>query len=72
MHPSSVSQLCYILDYKKTLAMARLGQMGTNSTEHVFTASGVDAVGEVVMCVDILPQPNGEHKINVKGKKKSS
>lgn len=30
-------------------------------------ASGVDAVGEVVMCVDILPQPNGEHKINVKG-----
>uniref|UniRef100_H2T308 Unc-13 homolog A n=1 Tax=Takifugu rubripes TaxID=31033 RepID=H2T308_TAKRU len=29
-------------------------------------ASGVDAVGEVVMCVDILPQPNGEHKINVK------
>lgn len=32
------------------------------------TASGVDAVGEVVMCVDILPQPNGEHKINVKGK----
>lgn len=32
-----------------------------------FTASGVDAVGEVVMCVDILPQPNGEHKINVKG-----
>uniref|UniRef100_A0A671WY96 Unc-13 homolog A n=1 Tax=Sparus aurata TaxID=8175 RepID=A0A671WY96_SPAAU len=32
----------------------------------VFTASGVDSVGEVVMCVDILPQPNGEHKINVK------
>lgn len=32
-----------------------------------FTASGVDAVGEVVMCVDVLPQPNGEHKINVKG-----
>lgn len=32
-----------------------------------FTASGVDAVGEVVMFVDILPQPNGEHKINVKG-----
>lgn len=32
-----------------------------------FAASGVDAVGEVVMCVDILPQPNGEHKINVKG-----
>uniref|UniRef100_A0A671X4C7 Unc-13 homolog A n=1 Tax=Sparus aurata TaxID=8175 RepID=A0A671X4C7_SPAAU len=29
-------------------------------------ASGVDSVGEVVMCVDILPQPNGEHKINVK------
>uniref|UniRef100_H3CF55 Unc-13 homolog A n=1 Tax=Tetraodon nigroviridis TaxID=99883 RepID=H3CF55_TETNG len=29
-------------------------------------ASGVDAVGEVVMCVDILPQPNGEHKITVK------
>uniref|UniRef100_A0A8C9Y908 Unc-13 homolog A n=1 Tax=Sander lucioperca TaxID=283035 RepID=A0A8C9Y908_SANLU len=29
-------------------------------------ASGVDAVGEVVMCVDILPQPNGEHKISVK------
>lgn len=27
----------------------------------------MDAVGEVVMCVDILPQPNGEHKINVKG-----
>uniref|UniRef100_A0A8C4NZK1 Unc-13 homolog A n=1 Tax=Dicentrarchus labrax TaxID=13489 RepID=A0A8C4NZK1_DICLA len=26
----------------------------------------VDAVGEVVMCVDILPQPNGEHKISVK------
>lgn len=37
-------------------------------TECVFTASGVDAVGEVVMCVDILPQPNGEHKISVKGK----
>lgn len=35
----------------------------------VFTASGVDSVGEVVMCVDILPQPNGEHKINVKGEK---
>ena len=35
----------------------------------VFTASGVDAVGEVVMCVDILPQPNGEHKINVKGER---
>lgn len=35
----------------------------------VFTASGVDTVGEVVMCVDILPQPNGEHKINVKGEK---
>uniref|UniRef100_A0A673AGV3 Unc-13 homolog A n=1 Tax=Sphaeramia orbicularis TaxID=375764 RepID=A0A673AGV3_9TELE len=29
-------------------------------------ASGVDAVGEVVMHVDILPQPNGEHKISVK------
>uniref|UniRef100_A0A669ECR1 Unc-13 homolog A n=1 Tax=Oreochromis niloticus TaxID=8128 RepID=A0A669ECR1_ORENI len=29
-------------------------------------ASGVDAVGEVVMNVDILPQPNGEHKISVK------
>uniref|UniRef100_G3PRE4 Unc-13 homolog A n=1 Tax=Gasterosteus aculeatus aculeatus TaxID=481459 RepID=G3PRE4_GASAC len=29
-------------------------------------ASGVDAVGEVVMCVDILPQPNGEHKISIK------
>uniref|UniRef100_A0A3Q1IQL2 Uncharacterized protein n=1 Tax=Anabas testudineus TaxID=64144 RepID=A0A3Q1IQL2_ANATE len=28
--------------------------------------SGVDAVGEVVMNVDILPQPNGEHKISVK------
>lgn len=28
----------------------------------------MDAVGEVVMCVDILPQPNGEHKINVKGR----
>ncbi|KAM8839569.1 protein unc-13 homolog A [Synchiropus picturatus] len=28
--------------------------------------SGVDAVGEVVMHVDILPQPNGEHKISVK------
>lgn len=27
----------------------------------------MDAVGEVVMCVDILPQPNGEHKITVKG-----
>lgn len=39
-------------------------------TECVFAASGVDAVGEVVMCVDILPQPNGEHKISVKGKKK--
>uniref|UniRef100_A0A3Q4HW04 Unc-13 homolog A n=1 Tax=Neolamprologus brichardi TaxID=32507 RepID=A0A3Q4HW04_NEOBR len=26
----------------------------------------VDAVGEVVMNVDILPQPNGEHKISVK------
>ncbi|CAL8345622.1 unnamed protein product [Merluccius merluccius] len=29
-------------------------------------ASGVDAVGEVVMQVDVLPQPNGEYKINVK------
>uniref|UniRef100_A0A3Q3K9G4 Unc-13 homolog A n=1 Tax=Monopterus albus TaxID=43700 RepID=A0A3Q3K9G4_MONAL len=29
-------------------------------------APGVDAVGEVVMNVDILPQPNGEHKISVK------
>uniref|UniRef100_A0A3B4FDU7 Protein unc-13 homolog A-like n=1 Tax=Pundamilia nyererei TaxID=303518 RepID=A0A3B4FDU7_9CICH len=29
-------------------------------------ASGVDAVGEGVMNVDILPQPNGEHKISVK------
>ncbi|KAF3858407.1 hypothetical protein F7725_011608 [Dissostichus mawsoni] len=29
-------------------------------------ASGVDAVGEVIMCVDILPQPNGEHKIGIK------
>uniref|UniRef100_A0A667WES4 Unc-13 homolog A n=1 Tax=Myripristis murdjan TaxID=586833 RepID=A0A667WES4_9TELE len=29
-------------------------------------ASGVDSVGDVVMHVDILPQPNGEHKINVK------
>uniref|UniRef100_A0A3Q1BEZ5 Unc-13 homolog A n=1 Tax=Amphiprion ocellaris TaxID=80972 RepID=A0A3Q1BEZ5_AMPOC len=29
-------------------------------------ASGVDAVGDVVMNVDILPQPNGEHKISVK------
>uniref|UniRef100_A0A665X1R0 Unc-13 homolog A n=1 Tax=Echeneis naucrates TaxID=173247 RepID=A0A665X1R0_ECHNA len=28
--------------------------------------TGVDAVGEVVMHVDILPQPNGEHKISVK------
>ncbi|XP_033960695.1 protein unc-13 homolog A-like isoform X1 [Pseudochaenichthys georgianus] len=28
--------------------------------------SGVDAVGEVIMCVDILPQPNGEHKIGIK------
>jgi len=37
-------------------------------TERVFPASGVDAVGEVVMNVDILPQPNGEHKISVKGK----
>jgi len=35
----------------------------------VFTASGVDAVGEVVMGVDILPQPNGEHKISVKGER---
>ncbi|CAL8281512.1 unnamed protein product [Lota lota] len=29
-------------------------------------ASGVDAVGEVVLQVDVLPQPNGEYKINVK------
>nr|XP_015812710.2 protein unc-13 homolog A [Nothobranchius furzeri] len=29
-------------------------------------ASGVDAVGEVVMSLDILPQPNGEHKIGIK------
>uniref|UniRef100_M4AY11 Unc-13 homolog A n=1 Tax=Xiphophorus maculatus TaxID=8083 RepID=M4AY11_XIPMA len=29
-------------------------------------ASGVDPVGEVVMNVDILPQPNGEHKISIK------
>lgn len=37
-------------------------------TQHLrITASGVDAVGEAVMCVDVLPQPNGEHKINVKG-----
>ncbi|XP_020778824.1 protein unc-13 homolog A-like [Boleophthalmus pectinirostris] len=28
--------------------------------------AGVDAVGEVVMHVDILPQPNGEHKIGIK------
>uniref|UniRef100_H2MK45 Unc-13 homolog A n=1 Tax=Oryzias latipes TaxID=8090 RepID=H2MK45_ORYLA len=34
-------------------------------SQHV-QASGVDSVGEVVMNVDILPQPNGEHKINVK------
>lgn len=44
----------------------------TQSNNHLpcvsCTASGVDAVGEVVMCVDILPQPNGEHKINVKGR----
>lgn len=44
----------------------------THSSNHLpcvsCAASGVDAVGEVVMCVDILPQPNGEHKINVKGK----
>ncbi|KAK5910522.1 hypothetical protein CesoFtcFv8_004350 [Champsocephalus esox] len=31
-------------------------------TEHVFTASGVHAVGEVIMCMDMLPQPNGEHR----------
>lgn len=37
-------------------------------TDGLFTASGVDAVGDVVINVDILPQPNGEHKINVKGK----
>uniref|UniRef100_A0AAQ4QVA6 Unc-13 homolog A n=1 Tax=Gasterosteus aculeatus aculeatus TaxID=481459 RepID=A0AAQ4QVA6_GASAC len=36
------------------------------SQNYVFAASGVDAVGEVVMCVDILPQPNGEHKISIK------
>lgn len=36
-------------------------------TGFVFAASGVDAVGEVVMNVDILPQPNGEHKIGIKG-----
>uniref|UniRef100_A0A3P8W6D5 Protein unc-13 homolog A-like n=1 Tax=Cynoglossus semilaevis TaxID=244447 RepID=A0A3P8W6D5_CYNSE len=29
-------------------------------------ASGLDSVGDVVMNVDILPQPNGEHKISVK------
>ncbi|XP_030220456.1 protein unc-13 homolog A isoform X1 [Gadus morhua] len=29
-------------------------------------ASGVDAVGEVLMQVDVQPQPNGEYKINVK------
>uniref|UniRef100_A0A3B3CL58 Unc-13 homolog A n=1 Tax=Oryzias melastigma TaxID=30732 RepID=A0A3B3CL58_ORYME len=34
-------------------------------SQHV-QASGVDSVGEVVMNVDILPQPNGEHKISVK------
>lgn len=36
-------------------------------TGFVFAASGVDTVGEVVMNVDILPQPNGEHKIGIKG-----
>ncbi|XP_062337375.1 protein unc-13 homolog A-like isoform X2 [Osmerus eperlanus] len=29
-------------------------------------ASGVEAVGEVVMHVEVLPQPNGEHKVTVK------
>uniref|UniRef100_A0A8C5FF18 Unc-13 homolog A n=1 Tax=Gadus morhua TaxID=8049 RepID=A0A8C5FF18_GADMO len=29
-------------------------------------AQGVDAVGEVLMQVDVQPQPNGEYKINVK------
>lgn len=38
----------------------------------VFAASAVDAVGEVVMNVDILPQPNGEHKIGIKGKIKQT
>lgn len=47
-----------------------MNKNGTNSTEYVFAASGVDAVGEVVMCVDILPQPNGEHKISIKGTEK--
>lgn len=46
-------------------------QVHARALSHIFAffflASGVDAVGEVVMCVDILPQPNGEHKINVKG-----
>ncbi|XP_061879860.1 protein unc-13 homolog A-like [Entelurus aequoreus] len=28
--------------------------------------SGVDGVGEVVMHVDVLPQPNGEYKISIK------
>ncbi|XP_061776924.1 protein unc-13 homolog A-like [Nerophis ophidion] len=28
--------------------------------------SGVDSVGEVVMHVDVLPQPNGEYKISIK------
>lgn len=36
-------------------------------TGFAFAATGVDAVGEVVMNVDILPQPNGEHKIGIKG-----
>uniref|UniRef100_A0A8C7ZPZ5 Unc-13 homolog A n=1 Tax=Oryzias sinensis TaxID=183150 RepID=A0A8C7ZPZ5_9TELE len=34
-------------------------------SQHV-QGTNVDSVGEVVMNVDILPQPNGEHKINVK------
>ncbi|XP_014851346.1 PREDICTED: protein unc-13 homolog A-like, partial [Poecilia mexicana] len=38
----------------------------TNEDTPPEKASGVDAVGEVVMGVDILPQPNGEHKISVK------
>uniref|UniRef100_A0A8C6WQ79 Unc-13 homolog A n=1 Tax=Neogobius melanostomus TaxID=47308 RepID=A0A8C6WQ79_9GOBI len=33
-------------------------------SQHV-QAAGVDAAGEVVMHVDVLPQPNGEHKIVV-------
>ncbi|XP_043990865.1 protein unc-13 homolog A-like isoform X2 [Gambusia affinis] len=38
----------------------------TNEDTPPEKASGVDAVGEVVMNVDILPQPNGEHKISIK------